>query len=78
MDDDEVNDGLAELEQWLHDLHTGAEPTPGRLRRSRLRAEGSAWMPGLTALDDATTVQRMLAAVRAIQRLHTEQRDIAS
>jgi hypothetical protein len=69
MDRDELDKGLADLEQWLSAWITGQEETPGYVRRKLLKAQGSEWSPALGPIDEQETLQRMLDAVRAMQRM---------
>ena len=69
VDPYDLDEGLADLEQWLNAWITGAEYTPGLLRQKRLKAEKSEWVSGLGPIDDKETLRRMLRAVKEMQRL---------
>lgn len=78
MSPDDLDKGLADLEQWLYAWITGREDTPGFVRRELLKAEGSEWLPSLGPIDEKETLEHMLAAVHAVQRIREDQRRAGS
>lgn len=74
MEPDDLDEGLAELEEWLWAWITGMEDPPGMLRRKRLKAENYEWLPALGAIDEEDTLRRMLAAVKEMQRMRAARR----
>jgi hypothetical protein len=55
MERDDLDRGLDDLEQWLWAWITGMEDPPGLLRRKRLKADNSEWLPALGAIDEEDT-----------------------